>query len=209
MTFDVAISNVLALQFLKEEHFTRTWNRIGTAVNFNYDTEMSNVLRLISKHAAELVHEQYKVATNPYTTIAFKKIRDSYYKISRGKMESLNTHFSDSTSTMLSCYVLSSHVEIVVPLHSIHERWLLRGNAFHVMEIPSNRERFKYKANTILHGNDCISKLSDLQTKIATWMHNADTSHFDVMFESLERAYNSAIRGELSAIRDYKENGDP
>ncbi|EGZ15354.1 hypothetical protein PHYSODRAFT_507152, partial [Phytophthora sojae] len=83
MPLDESISTVLTIQLLKEKELSRQMADIGTVVNRSYDSEMLNVLRIASQHAAELIQEQYLHAIKHSTQVDFIEDRPGHYLVSR------------------------------------------------------------------------------------------------------------------------------
>ncbi|EGZ30231.1 hypothetical protein PHYSODRAFT_295077 [Phytophthora sojae] len=136
----------------------------------SYDSEMLNVLRIASQHAAELIQEQY--------------------------LHALKTLPNQS----------------VIPLNSIHKRWLLRSDISISIDVPQARLPFVTRINTrqkALTEQETFSRLSVLQARLTEAVVAHGTSHFESIFRTLEQFVDLVVDGHIPQLATPPEKGLP
>ncbi|ETO69508.1 hypothetical protein F444_13922 [Phytophthora nicotianae P1976] len=149
-------------------------NRIGVAVNSEYDEELNMLLNLVSRHAVELVKQQYEFAILPTTKYQYYPVGPyvmMQYDDENKNDDILEEYMISTEAWTCSCIFLMTHLlpcrhiiyyrketncDRLLPKSIIHPRWLLK-----------NYRKLKSKV-TLVEDDEEAFEIRDIKTTSTT-----------------------------------------
>ncbi|KAF4133964.1 hypothetical protein GN958_ATG16863 [Phytophthora infestans] len=144
-TLDECVVAILFWQTVNERSWERSINRIGVAVSSDYDEELNMLLNLISRHAVELVTQQYEFAILPTTKYQYYPVGPyimMQYDDENKTDDILEEYMISTEAWTCSCIFRMTHLlpcrhiiyyrketdcDRLLPKSIIHPRWLLKN----------------------------------------------------------------------------------
>ncbi|ETP31287.1 hypothetical protein F442_19833 [Phytophthora nicotianae P10297] len=144
-TLDDCVVSILFWQTVNEKMWSRSVKRVSVYVNVEYDDEMNQLLNTVSRHAVELVKQQYDFAVNSTTEYRYYPVGSyvmMHYTEGGDDADLPDEYMLNPEAWTCSCmfrvtrllpcrhiiyYRKVTGCSTLVPEEIIHRRWLLKN----------------------------------------------------------------------------------